>query len=277
MFIYYCIAFVVLIVLLILLGNSVIGKAFFFKLKLGLKVDGFFSYAYVFNEIFLKKCYDVLEFKEGTVIFDVGANIGLSTMYFNQRAKNLNIFSFEPVPQIFEILKHNCSLVDNGNQLHLINKGLGAHPETIAMNYLQSASAMSSLHAFDVEKKRAHDYIYKQKAGIFKGIARYFLEKQMDNAVKTNVEITTLSDVISAHQITQIDLLKIDVEGFEENVLQGIQPEHFGIIQYIIIEIETFRKGRKERIMKILEDNHFMIVKEDDDAHWGILFAQKIK
>ncbi|MBL0020248.1 MAG: FkbM family methyltransferase [Bacteroidetes bacterium] len=118
---------------------------------------------------------------------------------------------------------------------------------------------------------------FTSKKRAYSRASRYFLEKQMDNAVKTNVEITTLSDVISAHQITQIDLLKIDVEGFEENVLQGIQPEHFGIIQYIIIEIETFRKGRKERIMKILEDNHFMIVKEDDDAHWGILFAQKIK
>ena len=277
MFIFYCIAFVVLIVLLILIGNSVIGKAFFFKIKLGLKEDGFFSYAYIYNEIFLKKCYDVLEFKEGTVIFDVGANIGLSTMYFNQRAKHLNIYAFEPVPQIFKILEHNCSLVDNGNQLHLINKGLGARQETIAMNYLQSASAMSSIHGFDVEKKRAHDYIYKQKVGIFKGIARYFLEKQMDNAVKTNVEITTLSDVISAHQITRIDLLKIDVEGFEENVLEGIQPEHFGLIEYIIIEIETFRKGRKEKILQILKENHFTIVQEDDDDHWGILFAQKIK
>lgn len=116
-----------------------------------------------------------------------------------------------------------------------------------------------------------------KKAGIFKGIARYFLEKQMDNAVKTNVEITTLSDVISAHQITQIDLSKLMLKASRKMFCREFNPEHFGIIQYIIIEIETFRKGRKERIMKILEDNHFMIVKEDDDAHWGILFAQKIK
>jgi len=65
----------------------------------------------VYNQIFIQEEYkrtlEILEEKgliEGNapVIFDVGANIGLSTLYFSRKINNAQVIAFEPFPENFE-------------------------------------------------------------------------------------------------------------------------------------------------------------------------------
>ena len=46
-----------------------------------------------------------IELKDGDVVVDVGANIGVFGIRASQRFKEITIHSFEPVPDIFKVLK----------------------------------------------------------------------------------------------------------------------------------------------------------------------------
>ena len=51
---------------------------------------------------YLKNC---TQFEEGDTIIDVGANIGLLGLTLSKKYKNIKIHAFEPMPEIFSVLK----------------------------------------------------------------------------------------------------------------------------------------------------------------------------
>ena len=75
-----------------------------------------------------------------------------------------------------------------------------------------------------------------------------------------NVELTTISNVIRAHNIEYIDLLKIDVEGFEEDVLNGIKRRDWNKILQVVLEVEDF--ATRKRVSKLLELHGFIVKSE---------------
>ena len=60
------------------------------------------------KEIFEEGVYSHINYDDELTIFDIGANIGLFT---------LRIYSFEPVPDIFDVLKKNISRFTNNLSL----------------------------------------------------------------------------------------------------------------------------------------------------------------
>ena len=229
-------------------------------------IDGFVSYIYMYKEIFIDKCYDI-DINDNMVIFDVGANIGLFTNYINSLNKNVKVYSFEPVVETFNKLKINSK----GENNILINKALGNANEISSINYIENASSLSSINEFSIDKLEAHNEIYN-KYGIFKGIIKYFLEKEFNNSQKKQIEITTISTIIDEYNIETIDILKIDVEGFELNVLKGIHLQDFYKIKNIFIEIENFRKENRDNIYNILVSNGFKI-QELEKGNWLMIKA----
>jgi FkbM family methyltransferase len=129
---------------------------------------------------------------ERPTIFDVGANAGQSIEWFKRVWPAGILHSFEPSPTTFESLKANTSLY---NDVHLNNVALGKEPAK--MELLESTdSSMSSL----LEPG-------KYAWGTLKG--------------KTEIDVITIDDYCATHAIGQIDILKIDTQGYEYEVLQG--------------------------------------------------------
>ena len=79
---------------------------------------------YIYQEIFERQAYlrHGITIKDGDCIFDVGANIGLFTLFANQIAKRPRLYSFEPNPEAYEILSANATLY--GSDVRLFNCGL---------------------------------------------------------------------------------------------------------------------------------------------------------
>jgi FkbM family methyltransferase len=120
-------------------------------------------------------------------IFDVGGNFGQSAIKFSRAFPEATILSFEPVPDSFQKLLENTAGISN---IRAFNHGFGDKAGCFKIQLQPNAGGNSLLAA------QSHQ-----------------------GAVEVRIE--TLDAFVSEKGINTIDLLKIDVEGFELQVLQG--------------------------------------------------------
>jgi FkbM family methyltransferase len=148
------------------------------------------------------------------VIFDAGANVGKWSTEANKLFKDADIHSFEPVPDIFEKLSRNTA---NLPKVHLYNTALSNSAGTLTFHFYPNSPLFNS--------------IYNHPSG--------------REVVSVQCPALPGSDFCEQHNISNIDFLKIDVEGAEHLVLEGfremIQNKKIRAIQfeYGIFSIET--------------------------------------
>ena len=138
---------------------------------------------------------------EGDVVFDVGANIGSRTNIFLKLGAT--VIAVEPQVYCAGILKNKYG---NNNKFILINKAL-AEKEGQAEMMISDACTISSLSKEWVEAVR--------KSGRFQG--------HNWGGDRNIVQTTTLDKLIDQYGFPSF--IKIDVEGFEYEVIKGLtQP-----------------------------------------------------
>lgn len=87
-------------------------------------------------EIFHQKSYlsDFLTLSPGAVVFDVGANIGIFSLFvLKQCHYDTEIYSFEPVPATFKCLKKNLARFKHN--VHVYNAGIGNVPKDCSIDF----------------------------------------------------------------------------------------------------------------------------------------------
>ncbi len=157
------------------------------------------------------------------VIFDIGANKGQSIIRFRKIFKNSIIHAFEPLPDLYKHIKDNYKF----NNIFLVNKALGSREgeSQLFLNNIGNFGAMSSFNKLDKNSAYVEEY---------KRINKNWNEVN-DNSV--NVKITTLDKYIKFNKIKSIDYLKIDVQGWEPEVLRGARESlKKGVIKNIELE-----------------------------------------
>jgi FkbM family methyltransferase len=136
----------------------------------------------------LRRCLN-----EGDVFFDVGANIGLMTLLAAQRVGESGaVHAFEPNPEVAGVLRRNVA-INAFKNVHVHEHALGSHESTEVLYGNREISVGS--------------------ASLIKP------EHTDDPGVQVNV--STLDTFISTHGIPPIKMMKIDVEGWEYEVLRG--------------------------------------------------------
>jgi FkbM family methyltransferase len=133
--------------------------------------------------------------KPGFVVFDIGANIGFLTLNFARICRQGTVVAFEPDSQNFESLEHNVKLNDFRN-VHLRKLALGSQPETRVLYKLYDNNP---------------------------GANRILSGEQHEDYAHEKVTVMTLDHMVKELSLQQLDLLKIDVEGFEMFVLRGAE------------------------------------------------------
>lgn len=211
---------------------------------------------FIFSEIFTEQQYlkHGIIVNEGDCIFDVGANIGLFPIFLNQLFHSLKIYCFEPIKPIFEVLSENIHLHSMENVI-LFNYGISSenHPEVIFTFYPNMAGNST---AKPLEKLEQRDMM---KSLLSQEQVDYYFQNQ-----EIRGELRTLSSVINELEIKTIDLLKIDVEGLEYEVLQGIEEKDWRKIKQIVTEVHN-TEGRLEKIKRMLIANGFDIIIEKNN------------
>lgn len=184
------------------------------------------------NELYVKKYYNWKTTKINPTIFDVGALIGETVLYFKDQYSEAQITAFEPSPRSFALLKRNV-FQNKLTQVKLINAAVAE--KTGKMNFYTSKSEDSPWGRGDSLKEN------------------YFNDKQKSKVVK--VSTVKLSSYIKGN----IDLLKMDIEGAETDVLKEIELK-LPKVRQIILEFHgsIYNPDNKyETIMDILKNNNF--------------------
>ena len=134
--------------------------------------------------------------RRSLVVFDVGANIGFySLVMATQVPSGGRVFSFEPNPQTLARLQEHISL----------NRAQNVEASGLA---LSEGSGSAQLHDFGEGES-----------------GKFSLRQQTGPALagSSKVQTDSLDDRVQAHGLSQVDLIKVDVEGHEPEVFLGSQ------------------------------------------------------
>ena len=161
-----------------------------------------------FSDAPRRKLYSLIT--KGSTVIDVGANLGEVAL---NAAKLVGtggkVYAFEPFPANYKKLAANLELNSFAN-LFIFNKGLGNEPHKVAMVAEENNAGMNRI-----------------ASGAELG--------------KTDalVEIIKLDDFVREKGLSSVDLIKIDVEGYEMNVLKG--------------GIETIKQFRPKLFVEVID------------------------
>lgn len=207
---------------------------------------------FIIKEVFIEKDYNLLS-NEPFVVFDIGMNIGISSLFFALNKNVTQIYSFEPVVTTYDQALYNLELNPSySNKIEAFNFGLGG-------------------------STRIEKVLYNSQA---KGNCGIRLESSLvidkDNAEEIEITIKDISEVLPdliAKHSGQIKVLKIDCEGAEYEILQKLSEANL-LNDIDVLLIEWHDKGAK-----ILEDiliaNDFRLVSRHLTSISGMIYAFK--
>lgn len=209
---------------------------------------------HLYKEIFEEKIY--LSGAQGglserPIIVDVGANIGLFSLFAVTELGAGRVVAFEPVPPVFDVLRQNTC---DRAEIAAHRMALGDSDETVDIGYYPYYTIMSGLHADPArDSQTVRDFVVSELAASGEDFSSEDIDIMLMGRFEKVVhscEVRTLTSLVDTHGIPRIDLLKIDVEGHEIAVLRGISPEVWPLIRTVAVEVSGDSLGQVCAILR---------------------------
>ena len=157
------------------------------------------------------------------IIIDVGSHYGETVKLFFKNFKVKKVHCFEASPNNYEILSKNIKRAGLNDFCSLNMLALGSSNMESYIKHTKESSS-SSINDFNTKSK-----YFKRKLKILN------ISNTHQYYKKIPIKIIVLDDYIKEKKLQNIDLLKIDTEGFEFNVIQGLK-KNYNIIKFIYFE-----------------------------------------
>jgi len=204
---------------------------------------------------------------DGDCVFDVGANIGMFSLFAQQIGKNVKVFAFEPIPQIFEALAMNATLYGNG--VRTFSYGLAEREQRTEFVFYPNSTSQSGRYAdADDERQVLRSIIDNVNGDKNRASAMEEIIQQRVDGVPVICNLKTISQVMREEGIKRIDLLKIDVEKSELDVLRGIARDDWSKIRQVVIEAHDVN-GQLQQVTQLLRSHGFKVLAEQDNYLLG--------
>ncbi len=166
---------------------------------------------FIYQEVLLDKGYELELHQKPEVIIDLGANIGLSSISFLQQFPHAKVIAIEPSLKNFKLLEQNLSYYPNAIAVHA-----AIWNQDGPLN-LQGAD--DDFMTFTVDPSHSKDSVISQVEGV------------------------TMSTLMKRFDIGHVDLLKVDIEGAEQELFETAK-DWIDQVEAIVIEShERFRSG----------------------------------
>lgn len=170
--------------------------------------------------------------KPGFVVLDIGANIGCHTLLFSKLAGETGrVYAFEPTGNAFRKLKRNIEL----NKKFTTNIVL--------------------------EKKAVSDKPMQNQPISFKNSWKRFGKDE--RICKEYVDLLTVDAYVKENGINRLDLIKIDVDGFEPMVLRGGENTIRNLSPVILLELNN--TPEMEQTIESLLDMGYVMIMEGEN------------
>src|SRR2546423_14450315 len=185
------------------------------------------------SEEFFSRRYTILPPElpplEPKVIYDIGANIGMASLYYAGYFPNARFFGFEPVPDNFEVCRLNYG---NLRDSEVFPWAVGERTQIATFEFAEN----------DLRGGGLHGAMTPNPLGPKKRI---------------EVQVCSIADLIAEKKLPAPEFLKVDVEGAELDVLKGIGEQN-GTIKRILIA--THGQQLMIDCMKWVLDHGFIIL-----------------
>lgn len=219
---------------------------------------------FLYEEIFQSNTYLYnTSINDGDSIFDVGANIGVSSIFFAQQADNLKIYSFEPIDRLHAVLDMNLFIHSQTALFKTFNYGLGKeNQENVPFAFFKNNTLISTRYPnLEEDSQLLSTFLDNtNESRNNQQLVDFVIESQRE----VFCQIRTISSIIQQEKIERINLLKIDVEKAELDVLKGIEKQDWEKIDQIIIEVHN--TNNKLSIIKSLLSEKKYIVKVQQET-----------
>ena len=196
-----------------------------------------------FSLIWLVKEYNKHGFVIGKddIIIDIGAHIGLFSLYASQFCTNGKILCYEPSTENFELLQNNIT------QNHIENisptNSAVSHSNDYVTLYINPDNTAHSIH---------------------------------DSTSKSiQVKSTSLQNIFDSNKLDYCNYLKLDCEGAEYEIIDSLPLEYLKKIKQIYIEyhFSDSKHSMLEEMIKKLEKSSFTVVREPLEQGMGSIYA----
>jgi FkbM family methyltransferase len=176
---------------------------------------------------FEKTCHHWLKNDRTHLFVDIGANTGFYTILATGRYGYDKALSFEPNPEVYRTLEQNLKLNGLQTRVRCFNLALGEKRQVLPFCRYASHTGLSRFIESESEIKH----------------------KDREDHEIVEIETVSFDDFVTTHDINvmEIDFVKIDVEGFEYNVLKGMRRT-LSLISNVklFVEINPKNKNREQ-------------------------------
>lgn len=140
-------------------------------------------------------------------VLDIGANVGVTALYFSQVFPNANIYAFEPAPDNFAVLVKN---VANCKRIRAFNFALGAKDATL-------------------------DLFASDNPVNFGGYSLHVTGS--DTSKKVSIPVRNVAAVLQETGLDTVDVIKVDTEGAEWDILTAFPESVMQSAKYVTGEL----------------------------------------
>jgi FkbH-like protein/FkbM family methyltransferase len=226
---------------------------------------------YVYKEIFSDRSYlrHGIRLPANATVIDIGANIGLFSLFVRSQCPEASVYSYEPSPIAFQALRANCKAY--GPNLHAFNAGVSGQAGSATFTVYGQSSVFSSFRPSVEEDRKTIEAVIanmvRSELGNTTGPVGEYVEELMANRLDRQTfecRLVSVPDILRANNLKHVDLLKVDAEKCELEILQGIDGETWRLIDQVVVEVHDRAGSAVEEVLELLARQGFQCAVEEE-------------